>query len=162
MQPADSVLDMALWMEIAAHPKIRFLKDSSGSEEYKKALVAVKAKRPDLLIETGNEFDVVPTVAAGYDGCLLGSGILIGGMIRRALEALAAGDRATADAWQKRSNELLWDIFRRDLSLWLGGLKYALKRLGIFSNEFMHVCFPLTRDDRAHIDAALEREREHI
>jgi dihydrodipicolinate synthase/N-acetylneuraminate lyase len=127
-----------------------------------KALVAVKAKRPDLLLETGYEFGVVAAVAAGYDGCLLGTGILIGGMIRRALDALAAGDRAGAEAWQKRSNEFLWDLFRRDISIWLGGLKYALKRLGIFNDEFMHLSYPLTPEDKARMDAALERERKLI
>jgi 4-hydroxy-tetrahydrodipicolinate synthase len=161
-QPADSVLDMAMWIEVCAHPKVRFLKDSSASEEYMKALVAVKARQPDLMLETGYEFDVITAAAAGYDGGLLGTGILIGGMIRRALDALAAGDKAGAAAWQKRSNEFLWDLFRKDISIWLGGLKYALKRLGIFSDEFMHMSYPLTDEDRARIDAALEREREFI
>jgi 4-hydroxy-tetrahydrodipicolinate synthase len=161
-QPADSVLDMAMWLEVCAHPKVRFLKDSSASEEYMKALVAVKARRPDLMLETGYEFDVITAAAAGYDGGLLGTGILIGGMMRRALDALAAGDKAGAEAWQKRSNEFLWDLFRKDISIWLGGLKYAMKRLGIFSDEFMHMIYPLTADDRKRIDAALEREREFI
>ena len=161
-QPADSPLDMGMWIEIASHPKVRFLKDSSASEEYMKALAAVKAKRPELMLETGYEFDVITAAEAGYDGCLLGTGILIGGMIRRALDALTAGDKAAVEAWQKRSNEFLWDLFRRNISIWLGGLKYALKRLGIFSDEFMHMIYPLTAEDRKRIDAALEREREFI
>ncbi len=161
-QPADSALDMAMWLEIAAHPKVRFLKDSSASEEYLKALAALKARRPELMLETGYEFDAIGAAAAGYDGCLLGTGILIGGMIRRGLEALAGGDSAAADAWQKRSNEFLWDLFRKDIGIWLGGLKYALKHLGIFNDEFMHLSFPITAGDRKRIDGALEREREFI
>lgn len=35
-------------------------------------------------------------------------------------------------------------------------------RLGIFNTEFMHLSYPLTADDRARIDAALEREREFV
>jgi dihydrodipicolinate synthase/N-acetylneuraminate lyase len=127
-----------------------------------KAFVALKAKRPALLLETGNEFNVVNYAASGYDGCLLGTGILIGKLIRQALDALAAGDRPAADAWQKRSNEFLWDLFARDISLWMGGLKYALRRLGIFSTEFMHLDYPITAADRKRIDAALERERQFI
>ena len=161
-QPADSALDPALWTEIASHPKVSYIKDSSSEPENMKAFVALKAKRPALLLETGNEFNVVNYAASGYDGCLLGTGILIGKLIRQALDALAAGDRPAADAWQKRSNEFLWDLFARDISLWMGGLKYALRRLGIFSTEFMHLDYPITAADRKRIDAALERERQFI
>ena len=151
-----------LWQEIAAHPKVRFLKDSTASEETAAALAAVKKQRPDLCLLTGYEFDVLTAMAYGYDGGLLGTGILIGGMIRHALEALKTGDTETAGAWQKRAADFLFDIFRPDLSAWLGGLKFALKRLGIFSDEFMHLCFPLTDSDRKRIDAAIDREREFI
>jgi dihydrodipicolinate synthase/N-acetylneuraminate lyase len=151
-----------MWAEIAAHPKVAYVKDSSSAQDHLQALVALKSKRKGLLLETGNEFDVVNYVASGYDGCLLGTGILIGKLIREALNRLEAGDRAGADAWQKRSNEFLWDIFSRDISTWMSGLKYSLRRLGIFSTEFMHMDYPLTDADRARIDAALEREREWI
>ena len=83
-------------------------------------------------------------------------------MIALSLDALAAGDRAAADAWQKRSNEFLWDLFARDISLWMGGLKYALRRLGLFRTEFMHMHYRVSDADRGRIDAALEREREYI
>ena len=161
-QPADSALDLALWTEIASHPKVSYIKDSSSTPEYMKAFLAIKAKRPALLLETGDEFDVVNYAASGYDGCLLGTGILIGKLIREALNALAAGDRPAAEAWQKRSNEFLWDLFARDISIWMGGLKYALRRLGIFSTEFMHLDYSITMADRKRIDAALERERRFI
>jgi 4-hydroxy-tetrahydrodipicolinate synthase len=161
-QPAGSALDLALWTEIIRHPKVSYVKDSSAAPEYMKAFVAVKAKRPALQLETGDEFQGVTYAAGGYDGCLLGTGILIGGLIRRALDSLAAGDRAAADAWQKRSNEFLWDLFARDISLWMGGLKYALRHVGIFSTEFMHLEYPITDADRRRIDAAIEREREFI
>ena len=101
-------------------------------------------------------------MAAGYDGCLLGTGILNGGMIRRALHELEAGNQAGAAAWQERSNAFLHELFRPDIGCWLAGLKYALKRLGIFSNEFAHLVFPLTSQDRQRIDAALAREKELI
>ncbi len=161
-QPADSPLGLEMWRELAAHPKVRLLKDSSASDEYMAAFAAIKAKRPELVVLTGFEFSVLSAVEAGYDGCLLGSGIFIGGMLRRAMDALAQGDRATAESWQKRSNEFLYDLFRRDVSGWLSGLKYALKRHGLFTTEFMHVSYPLNDEDRRRIEAALEREREFI
>ena len=160
--PDKSAIASSLWQEWAAHPHVRFVKDSSASEAQRDDLVQLKATRPELTLMTGFEFDVVNAAAAGYNGCLLGTGILIGGIIRRALDALAADDRAAADAWQERSNAFLYELFGSDLSCWLGGLKYALKRLGIFADEFMHLHYPLTQADRARVDAALEKERDLI
>lgn len=161
-QPPETGLDLALWKEIIAHPKAAYVKDSSCSEEYIRGFCEMKKRRPALVLETGYEFDTLIAARNGYDGCLLGSGILIGGMIRRALDAHAAGDAATADAWQKRSNAFLWDLFRQDIGCWLAGLKYALVRRGLFNTAFMHVYYPLAADDRRRIDAALEREKEFI
>jgi len=161
-KPDDPVLPLDSWREIARHPKVSFVKDSSGSVEMIGALAEIKAQRPGLTVMTGNEFDILTAVARGYDGALVGTGILTGRMVRHALRALDAGDRAAADQWQTRANEFLYGLFARDLHLWLGGLKYALKRLGVFSDEFMHLNYPLSAADRARIDAAVERERSLI
>jgi len=161
-KPDDPALNLDLWLEIVSHPKVRLVKDSSASQEFMEALGRLKQRRPRLQVMTGYEFDVISAVATGYDGGLLGTGILNAGFIRRAVDAVAVGDMAAARSWQERSNEFLYDLFGRDLALWLGGLKYALKRLGIFSDEFMHLHFPLTADQRRHIDEAVEREREFI
>ena len=161
-QPPETGIDLALWSEFAAHPKVRLLKDSSNSEANERAFAALRRQRGDLLLLTGYEFDVVRAVAAGYDGALPGTGILVAGFIRRALDALAAGDRVAAGAWQARANAFLYDLFGRDIGLWLGGLKYALVRQGIFATERMHLSYALAAADRARIDAALEREAEFM
>jgi dihydrodipicolinate synthase/N-acetylneuraminate lyase len=155
-------LPLALWDEVAAHPRVKFVKDSSASADYVRHFVEVKRQRPELTLLTGFEFDVVSAVAAGYDGCLMGTGVLNSGLIRRALDALAAGDSSGAQAWQERSNEFLHDLFRPDVSGWMAGLKHALRRIGVFSTEFSHLAFPITDQDRRRIDAALEREHEFI
>jgi dihydrodipicolinate synthase/N-acetylneuraminate lyase len=160
--PGPSDLDLDFWKEVIAHPKVKFVKDSSASADCIPVVLAAKTARPDLRVMTGNEFDVIAPVAAGYDGGLLGTGILNAGYFLRAFEALAAGKRTEADAWQRRSNEFLYDLFARDVSQWLGGLKYALKALGLFSSEYAHLVYPLRDEDRRRIDAALAREREII
>ena len=152
----------ALWDEIIAHPRVKFVKDSSASPDFVRHFVEVRKQRPELTLLTGFEFDVVSAVAAGYDGCLIGTGILNARLIRRALDALAAGNPTAARAWQDRSNEFLHDLFRPDTTGWMAGLKYALRKLGIFSSEFCHLAFPITDEDRRRIDAALERENEFI
>jgi dihydrodipicolinate synthase/N-acetylneuraminate lyase len=161
-QPSETGIDLDLWTKVASHPKVAYLKDSSASEEYRKAFVGVKARRPELGLWTGYEFDVLGPVRGGYDGCLLGTAVLNGRMIHRALESLRQGDMDAARAWQQRSNRLLYDLFRPDISAWMSGLKYALRKLGIFRTEFSHLVYPLTDDDRRRIDAALEREKEYV
>lgn len=154
--------DLDMWLELAEHPAVSAIKDSSGSNAYAAAFASLQQRRKDLVLLTGNEFDVIAASDAGYNGGLLGTAVLNAGMVHRLFEALAQGQREAASAWQTRSNNLLYDIFGRDLSRWLGGLKYALKRLGIIESEYMHLTFPLTPADRRRIDEALEREKEWI
>ena len=90
---SSMALDLALWDEVVVHPQVKFIKDSSGSADYRRHFVEVKRRRPELTLLTGAEFNVVPAVVDGYDGCLMGTGILNAGLIGRALDALAAGDR---------------------------------------------------------------------
>ncbi|NLF08031.1 MAG: dihydrodipicolinate synthase family protein [Pirellulaceae bacterium] len=155
-------LDLPLWDEVIAHPRVKFVKDSSGSVDCRDHFLKLKLRLPRLTLLTGHEFDVVAWAAEGYDGCLMGTGILNAGLIGRALDCLAAGDLAGANLWQERSNALLHDLFRKDISAWMSGLKYALRKLGAFASEFSHLSFPLTDDDRRRIDAALEREKDFL
>jgi len=157
-----SPMDEGLWLEIASHPAVTLLKDSSRSSSLRDKLGAIRKQRDDLLLLTGNEFDVIGAMEAGFDGGLLGTGILNARLVRKALDALQAGDRPEAQSWQGRSNALLYDLFGEDIGIWLGGLKYALKQLGIFSTETMLLDYPITDVDRQRIDTALEREKEHV
>lgn len=155
-------MDLAMWTELAGHPHVTLVKDSSGDDAYRDALSEVARQRGDLTLLTGNEFNVMEAAAAGYDGGLLGTGILNATFIRHGFDALQRGDREAADAWQVRSNRFLHDLFREDISSWMSGLKYALTRLGIFSSTFTHLSYPLDDADRDRIDAALEREAEYL
>ena len=156
--PPKMALDLACWLNFIAHPKVSLVKDSSGSLEYRQALADKKKELPHVTLLVGDEQAVIPSVAAGYDGGLLGTGILVARLIREGLNALQANDRPTADLWQERSNRLLHDIFRKDIGCWMSGLKYTLVQLGIFSTPYTHLTFPFNDEDRNRIDEALKRE----
>jgi dihydrodipicolinate synthase/N-acetylneuraminate lyase len=157
--PPALKLEPAMWREYCRHPRVAFIKDSSGSPEWAQVMLEVKRERPELRLLTGNEFDVVGALALGYDGGLLGTGILTGRMIRRLMAAHAAGRADEARALQEQANAFLKELFRPDISGWLGGLKYALVRLGLFDTEFAHLAYEVTPEDRRRIDAALDREQ---
>lgn len=159
-QPPETGIDLEVWREIAGHPQVSYIKDSSQLEDYRRAFVEEKRRRPALVLRTGDEFDVLSSIRNGYDGCLLGTAILNAGLIGRALAAIESGAEADAVTWQEHSNRFLRDLFRPDISAWMSGLKYALCKTGVFSTEFSHLVYPLNDDDRRRIDAALQRERE--
>lgn len=161
-QPPETGIDLDLWREIVAHPQVKYVKDSIGTAESRRMLLAVKSGRGELGLRTGCEFDVLSPLRDGYDGCLLGTAILNARMISQAAAALRNGDEAGARNWQERANRFMYDLFRPDISGWLAGLKYALCRLGVFSTEYAHLAYPITDEDRRRIDAALEREQEFI
>lgn len=161
-QAPETGIDLEFWREIVTHPRVAYVKDSSGSAEFRRAFLEVRNGRPDLVLRTGDEFDVLSAIRDGYNGCLLGTAILNAGLIGRAIAALKAGDTAGARAWQDRGNRLLGDLFRPDISAWMSGLKYALRTAGLFSTEFSHLAYPLDDEDRARIERALEREREYL
>ena len=141
-------MDEALWLEIASHPAVTLVKDSSRSETLRSGFSQIRKNREDLLLLTGDEFDVIGNVTAGFDGGLLGTGILNGRMIRKAVDELQSGNMSAAGTWQKRSSAFLEDLFRPDLSIWLGGLKYALKQLELFNTEKALLDYPITDEDR--------------
>lgn len=64
------------------------------------------------------------------------------------MQCLAGANPAGAVDWQERSTLLLYDLFREDLGSWLAGLKYALRKIGVFASEFSHLSFPPCSDCR--------------
>ncbi|MHB8903012.1 MAG: dihydrodipicolinate synthase family protein, partial [Thermoguttaceae bacterium] len=74
-QPPETGIDLELWKEIVAHPQVAYVKDSSGSDDYRRSFLEVKARRADLVLRTGCEFDVLSALRDGYSGCLLGTAI---------------------------------------------------------------------------------------
>lgn len=155
--PAAPPISLAVWREAALHPKVSYIKDSTSFEDFRRLFLQVRAERGGLTLLTGNEFCFLSSLAAGYDGVLAGTGILIAGVVRRALEAFGRGERLEAERLEQRAGEIMWGIFGDDRARWLGGLKYALVRLGVFSTEFLHLCYPLTAQDRTAIDRVLKK-----
>lgn len=161
-QPAETGIDSRLWSEVIAHPQVAYVKDSTSSAEVRAAFLEVQCRRSGLVLRTGDEFDVIGAIADGYQGGVLGTAVFNAGILKRAIAAQREGDAQAARAWQERSNRLLWDLFRHDLTAWMPGLKYALRRTGLISSEWSYLGGSLTDEDRRRIDAALEREHAYI
>jgi dihydrodipicolinate synthase/N-acetylneuraminate lyase len=142
--------------ELLAEPNVVMIKDSSSSPERRRLYLLARQRRPDLLLLSGDEFDCVSYLRAGYDGLLLGGGIFNGALARRIIAAVRADDDAQALALQQRMNDLMLRVYGGPkIECWLAGLKELLVQLGIFSTHANLLDYPLTEHCRAQIRAAV-------
>ncbi|MGC9318443.1 MAG: dihydrodipicolinate synthase family protein [Armatimonadota bacterium] len=144
-----------------AQKKVVILKDSSGDPARREAALQVREGRPELRIMTGDEFDCVTYLDAGYDGLTLGGGIFNGFIARQIIEAVNEGDIDRANELQEQMNELMWDVYGgREITCWLRGLKHLLVRMGIFSTDNLLLDYDLTPECEERIERALEEKRD--
>jgi 4-hydroxy-tetrahydrodipicolinate synthase len=131
--------------KIYMHPRVVLAKDSSSDPERMNIALQVRAKRKDLVLLNGNEFDCVSYIKAGYDGLLLGGGIFNGYMAGCIIEAVKAGDIEKAEKLQKRMNDMMFKVFGgEECGCWLSGEKKLMVDLGVFSTWKGYLGYPLT------------------
>lgn len=147
--------------EVLTHPKVIALKDSSGDAARREVALQVRAGRPAMRIMSGNEFDTVSYLAAGYDGLVLGGAIFNGALTRQIMAAVDAHDLERAEALQERMNALMYDVYGGEaISCWLAGLKHLLVRMGLFSTTINLLGYDLSDECAARIEQALVRDRD--
>lgn len=142
--------------EILAERNIIVVKDSSQHEGRRKAYLAARAARPDLVLFTGSEFDADEYLIAGYDGALLGGGIFNAAIAIALLNAVRAGNHQRAHELQARMNDLMYRVYGgQKIECWMTGLKELLVQLGVFATNYNLLGYPLTDHCRAQIKAAV-------
>jgi dihydrodipicolinate synthase/N-acetylneuraminate lyase len=143
--------------EVASHPKVRMVKDSSCDARRSAALKTARDKRPGLVLLTGDEFQLIPALEAGFDGAFFGGAIATAVAVRRAL-TLWPQDPAAARALDLETQSVLFSIYGgRSISCWLSGLKYLLVCLGVFSGSQNLLGYELTPECKEEIDLLLTR-----
>jgi 4-hydroxy-tetrahydrodipicolinate synthase len=142
--------------ELLSEPNIIVVKDSAQQESRRKAYVAARTARPELVLFSGSEFDCVDFLSAGYDGLLLGGGIFNARLALQIMAAVKAKDLANANALQARMNDLMYRVYGGPkIECWMTGLKELLVQLGVFSTNVNLLGYPLTEKCRADITAAV-------
>ena len=149
--------------KIYAEENVVMAKDSSADPVRRDIALAVRRKRPQLMLLTGAEFQCAEYLAAGYDGLLLGGGIFNGAMANKIIDLVAAGKIAQAERLQARMNRMMWDVYGgKKIQCWLSGQKKLLVEMGIFTTWQNHLHYPLTKSCENAIRRVLEREREYL
>ena len=142
--------------ELLAEPNIAMVKDSSQLAEHRDVFLAARQLRPGLVLLDGDEFDCVSYLAAGYDGLLLGGGIVNAGIALRMIAAVRAGDADEAERLQARMNDLMLRVYGGPtIECWLTGLKELLVQMGIFSTNKNLLDYPLTVECQLQITEAV-------
>lgn len=147
--------------EILSHPKIKGIKNSSGSMNTRKDLLMLKQKAEFNLFE-GHEWAVDEALMIGCDGALVGMAPLGSNIFKTIARAVDSRDFEKAIRLQHDLVRIFWGVYGKDLStVWLGQ-KYALKKLGIFSTHktFIQSEGALTPQRIKEIDKCLEEYKE--
>lgn len=97
---------------LAAHPNIVALKDTNGSEHNRCAEVLAATAGLPFQFFQGVEKLVLPTLAAGGQGCVVAQGNIAPHLFRALLSAWQAGETTRAEELQQKITAL-WSIFSR-------------------------------------------------
>ncbi len=115
-------------IELARHPRIRAVKEASGSLDQATEILA----GCDITVLSGDDSLTLPMVAVGAKGVVSVAGHLVGREMKEMLTLAAAGKPAEAAAIHRRIFPLIKALFLESNP---APLKAALARLGIISNE---------------------------
>jgi 4-hydroxy-tetrahydrodipicolinate synthase len=151
-------------IELMAHKNLIMIKDSSGNmDTMKKLSDHVETMFVSPLLLTGDEFNSVPYLKSGYDGCLFGGGCFNGAMSNKIIKAASEGDFNSAQQWQDRMSAMMIEIFGGDgFPCWLAAQKQVLVELGVFSTNKTIINYQLTDECHVALKNVIEREKEFL
>lgn len=139
--------------ELYAEPGVVMIKDSSCDDSRMDVALAARQMRPELTLLTGDEFHCVKYLTKGYDGLLLGGAIFNGKLAHQLVLAFESGNLETANRIEDRLKDLMLRVYGGpDVRCWMAGLKYLLRKLGLFSTDASLLDYELTDSCREAID----------
>lgn len=143
--------------ELMSLKNLVMFKDSSCDPERAAIRREAQRSRPDLIILCGDEFDLAGSVAGGMNGGFLGGAIFNAPLALSILADLREGHPERALATQQIMNDLMLTVYGGPKILaWMSGLKYLMKKLGLFSTTASYLGYPLADEFRAGIDALFD------
>jgi 4-hydroxy-tetrahydrodipicolinate synthase len=137
--------------ELAKHPRVAGLKDSSGDLLYFQRLR--RAVRPEFPLLVGPEEMLLPALLAGADGGVNGGSNLFPRLFSGLYESFRTGDLAEARRLQGVILDLSDAVYTQG---YLAGLKTALRHRGICEAGMAEPLQPLSSDAGQSIRSALD------
>jgi 4-hydroxy-2-oxoglutarate aldolase len=145
----------AIVTELAAHPNIVGIKDSSGNADL--VTVYVNAQNKGFSVLNGSGSLVHGSLAAGACGAILAVALFAPALSLRVYDATAAGDEAAAIAAQERLTPMASTIVG---TMGVAGVKAALDAVGLHGGPVRPPLMPLARTQLAEVRALLSEEAQ--
>jgi 4-hydroxy-2-oxoglutarate aldolase len=140
--------------ELAVHPNIIGMKDSSGNlEGTKKFIAAAKAANPAFQVMTGSANYLAASLAAGCTGAVLAVANAIPYACITIWEAHRQRETEAAEDWQRRISRAATVIAA---TYGIPGLKHAMDLMGYFGGPPRLPLIPITPAAQQEIAAAFE------
>lgn len=135
-------------VEAATHERIIAVKDASGDFESASAVL----ERTDLAYYSGEDLLNLPYLSIGFTGFVSVIGHLVGGQLRRMLNAVDAGDFVAARRIHRQVLPLSTGMFRAPAA---ASAKFGLEQIGLPGGEVRRPLMPLTEQEKALLMADL-------
>jgi 4-hydroxy-tetrahydrodipicolinate synthase len=145
-------------------PKVILCKDSASTPEFTEAIMAAKVRRNGTLgVLTGNEFDCVTYLKAGYDGVLFGGGCFNGAYAAEMCRLAYAGKFDEAQALQEHLVEVMYKVFGgKNIACWMAGQKELMVRLNVFNTAKTYLNYQLNEECSKMIDEVIRDEKDWL
>ena len=138
--------------KLGEHPRIRAIKEASGSVDQASAIRA----RSDITILAGDDSLFLPLLAVGARGVVSVAGHIVPGELTALYEHVRAGRWTEAEALHRTLHSLFRALF---LETNPAPVKQALEILGFVRNELRLPLVPVRAETRAAIVQAVDRVR---
>jgi len=153
-----------VWFEIdtlkdlAEHPQIAGVKDSSGDIKYFEQLVSLKKQRPDWSILIGPEHLTAEAVRLGGDGGVNGGANIYPKLFVEMFRAADAGDQQQVEVLQQRIDKLqaIYDVGKY-ASRHIKATKCALSLADICSDQLAEPFNHFLPPERQKVKAIIDR-----
>jgi dihydrodipicolinate synthase/N-acetylneuraminate lyase len=145
------------------HPRLKGIKNSSGSMPLRKELIGLK-KKYDFILFEGHEWAIDEALVIGCDGALSGMASLASKPMVKICEAAKGGDFQKALDLQLELIDVFYGVYGRKLETITLGHKYAMEKLGVFNSHksLIQNEDALTKERRNEIEVCLETHKEFL
>lgn len=141
-------LEPELVAELATHPNIVGIKDSSGDLALLEGYL--KSQGPSFTVMTGNAGQLLPSLQMGARGGIVAVGLFATRLCRDVYDGFSSGDIARATAAQDKIRPMATQIVA---GMGVPGVKAALDAVGLVGGPVRLPLLPLPADQRPAVQA---------
>lgn len=147
----------AMMLELADHPNIMALKQTSGIDKVEAMLQSV-GKRDDFIMVSGDEFVFLPALAVGVEGFIMGGpGNMMPKKCIGILNDFRAGDYARAQSEYMNMIAFTRELYGMPYPMAMPQIKAVMEINGVCGRWMKHPVKAVANEDMPKVEALLKR-----